>query len=392
MISLLLAVIYLAFIGLGLPDSLLGAAWPAMYGDFEVPIAYAGIVSVIISGGTIVSSLFSDRLTKKLTAKYVVCFSVLATAVALFGFSISKEYWQICLWAIPYGLGAGAIDAALNNYVALHFSAQHMNWLHCFWGVGTMIGPYAMSFALSYHGWQSGYRIVSFIQFGITAVLFLSLPLWRMRKNESGPQPEEKNQSVGLLRTLKIRGVPATLGGFFCYCAMECTCMLWSASYLVGTRGVSEERAAAFCSLYFIGVTVGRLISGFVAEKIGDTGMIRIGTGIATLGILLLSISAFPLGISLAGLAILGLGCAPIYPAVIHATPKKFGAEHSQTVIGLQMAAGYTGTLIAPVLFGWIASGIGLWFMVVFLALLAICMILLLEISNRKANKDKKTD
>ena len=391
MISLLLAVIYLTFISLGLPDSLLGAAWPAMYGGFGVPLSYAGIVSVIISAGTIVSSLLSDRLTKKLTAKFVVSFSVLATAVALFGFSFSTAFWQICLWAIPYGLGAGAIDAALNNYVALHFSARHMNWLHCFWGVGTMVSPYIMSFALSHSGWQSGYRAVSFIQLGITAVLFLSLPLWKaVQKKEPQAPATERSQSVGILRALKLRGVPVALIGFFCYCAMECTCMLWSASYLVGTRGVSEERAAAFCSLYFIGITVGRLLSGFIAEKIGDVKMVRIGTGIAAVGILLLSVSSFPLGVSLAGLAILGLGCAPIYPAVIHATPKKFGAGHSQTVIGLQMAAAYTGTLVAPPVFGWIASGFGLWFFVIFLAVLAVCMVFFLELSNRRANK--KTD
>lgn len=390
MVSLLLAVIYLAFISLGLPDSLLGAAWPAMYGGFGVSVAYAGIVSVIISAGTIVSSLFSDRLTKKLTAKFVVLFSVLATAVALLGFSFSGAFWQICLWAIPYGLGAGAIDATLNNYIALHYSARHMSWLHCFWGVGTMVSPYVMSFALAHAGWQSGYRIVSVVQFGIAAVLLLSLPLWRVHKTKRESQIEEKEQSTGILQAVKLRGVPATLAGFFCYCAMECTCMLWSATYLVGTREITEERAAAFASLYFIGITVGRLLSGFVAEKIGDANMVRIGAGMVAVGILLLSIPAVPLGVVLAALVLTGFGCAPIYPAIIHATPQKFGAAHSQTVIGLQMAAAYTGTLLAPPLFGVLSSITGLWILPLFLAGMAVCMILLLELSNRMANR--KTD
>lgn len=390
MVSLLLAVIYLAFVSLGLPDSLLGAAWPAMYGGFNVPQSFAGIVSVIISAGTIVSSLLSDRLTKKFTAKFVVCVSVLTTAVSLLGFSFSTAYWQICLWGIPYGLGAGAIDAALNNYVALHYSARHMSWLHCCWGVGTMISPYVMSFALSRGGWQGGYRIVSFIQFGITAVLFLSLPLWKAHRAGQVEKNEEKAQSTGALRALKLRGVPAVLVGFFCYCSLESNCMLWSASYLVGTHGMTEERAAAFCSFFFIGITVGRFLSGFLADRLGDAKMIRLGIGIILAGLLILSISALPAWVSLAGLLVVGLGCAPVYPSIIHSTPGKFGAGNSQSIIGMQMAAAYTGTLLAPPLFGFLAEGAGLWILPMFLALLAVCTILFLEISHRRANK--KTD
>ena len=325
MVSLLLAVIYLAFVSLGLPDSLLGAGWPAMHGGFGVPLAYAGIVSAIIAAGTVFSSLFSDRLTKKFTVKYVVTASVLATAVALLGFSFSGRFWQICLWAIPYGLGAGAIDAALNNYVALYYSARHMSWLHCFWGVGTMVSPYVMSFAISRAGWQSGYRIVSVVQFGIAAVLLLSLPLWRVHKTKRESQIEEKEQSTGILQAVKLRGVPATLAGFFCYSAVEATCMLWSASFLVGTREITEERAAAFASLFFIGITVGRFLSGFVADKLGDANMIRIGSGIIALGILPLTIRALPVWTALAALVLTGFGCAPIYPAIIHAAPNFCG-------------------------------------------------------------------
>lgn len=389
MVSLLLAVIYLAFVSLGLPDSLLGAAWPAMYGGFGVSLAGVGPISIIMSAGTILSSLFSDRLTKKCTAKFVVCFSVLTTAAALLGFSFSTRYWQLCLWAIPYGLGAGAIDAALNNYVALHYSARHMSWLHCFWGVGTIVSPYIMSFALSRGSWQGGYRTVSFVQFGIAAVLFLSLPLWKVHRAEQSAKTEEKAQSTGILRALKLRGVPAVLVGFFCYCSMEATCMLWAASYLVG-GGMTEERAAAFSALFFIGITAGRFLSGFLADRLGDAKMIRLGIGVVAAGLLLLAIPALPAGFSLAGLLVVGLGCAPIYPSIIHSTPQKFGAEHSQSVIGLQMAAAYTGTLSAPPLFGLLAQGVGLWVLPVFLAALAVCTILLLELSRHRANK--KTD
>ena len=389
MVSLLLAVIYLAFVSLGLPDSLLGSGWPAMYEGLNVSFAWAGIVSAIIAGGTILSSLFSARLVKKFSTKYVVVFSVLATAVALLGFSFSGRFWQICLWAIPYGLGAGAIDAALNNYVALHYSARHMSWLHCFWGVGTIVSPYVMSIALTHAAWQTGYRVVSYVQFGIVAVLFCALPLWRAHQTEK-KKAEEKLQSISIRRALDIPGVPAVLLGFFCYSAVEATCMLWSASFLVGTREITEERAAAFASLFFIGITVGRFLSGFVADKLGDANMIRIGSGIIALGVLLLTIRALPVWTALAALVLVGLGCAPIYPAIIHATPQKVGARHSQTVIGLQIAGAYTGTLLAPPLFGAIASGAGLSALPIFLAVALGGMFLCLELSNGSQNK--KTD
>ena len=392
MASLLLAVIYLAFISLGLPDSIFGAGWPAMHQTFQVSVSYAGIVSMIGAGATILSSLLSDRLIKKFTAKAVVTVSVLTTAVALLGYSFAGQFWQLCLWAIPYGLGAGAIDAALNNYVALHYSARHMSWLHCFWGVGTMVSPYVMSFALTHSGWQSGYRIISCVQFGIAAVLLLALPLWKVHRKdaETGAWEAEAKQSVDIRHALRLRGVPATLVGFFCYCSMEATCMLWAASYLVGTRGVTEVRAAAFASLFFIGITVGRFLSGLLAERLGDASMIRLGTSVIAVGLVLLLIPGLPEWATLAGLVTVGLGCAPIYPAIIHATPKKFGATYSQTVIGLQMASAYTGTLLSPLLLGWLCSRIGLWTLPIFLAVLAGCMIFLLELSHRRAKT--KTD
>ena len=387
MVSLLLAVIYLAFISLGLPDSIFGAGWPAMHQTFGVPVSYAGIVSMIGAGATILSTLLSGRLIKKFSVKIVVLVSVLTTAVALLGYSFSGRFWQLCLWAIPYGLGAGAIDAALNNYVALYYSARHMSWLHCFWGVGTIVSPYVMSAALMHAGWQSGYRAISLVQFGIFGVLLLSLPLWRAHQKKKQIEEPEAEPSVGIFKALRLRGVGSTLAGFFCYCGVETTCTLWAASYLVGARGMAEERAAAFASLFFIGITAGRFLSGFVADKLGDANMIRIGSGGLAIGVLLLTIRALPAWAALVALVLIGLGCAPIYPAIIHATPKKFGVAHSQTVIGLQMTSAYTGMLLVPPLFGWISSGVGIEALPVFLAVALGGMFLCLELSNGLQNK-----
>ncbi len=259
MYLLLLAVIYLAFISLGLPDSLLGAAWPTIRSAFDVPLSYMGFVSMIIAGGTIISGLMSERITKRFGTRAVVVVSVLLTAVALFGFSTVSEFYQLCLWGIPYGLGAGAIDAALNNYVALHYSSRHMSWLHCFWGVGTIISPYIMSFELNYASWSDGYRWVSFIQLGIVIILTVSLPLWKVNSKNQQSGGETK-KVLGIKGALKIKGVPFLLIGFFSYCAAESTTMLWASSYLEGTAGVPKDEAAALGSLFFIGITEGRFL------------------------------------------------------------------------------------------------------------------------------------
>lgn len=375
MASLLLAVIYLAFISLGLPDSLLGAGWPAMHGLWGVPLSYAGIVSMIISGGTVASSLLSERLIKGLGTKWVTCFSVLLTAMALWGFSLSTRFWMLCLWAIPYGLGAGSIDAALNNYVALQYTSRHMSWLHCFWGVGTIVSPFIMSRALTKATWQAGYRTVSLLQFAIAAVLLLALPLWKAHATVSEPQRSEK--VLGLKGTLRIRGVRQLLLGFFSYCALESTCMLWIASYLITTRGVSPERAAAFASLFFIGITAGRFLAGFISNSLGDRAMIRLGAGVLFGGILLLLLP-LPEAFALAGCIGIGLGCAPIYPSIIHATPANFGSENAQAIIGVQMASAYIGSTFAPPLFGFLSARLGLWLLPVYVGcfgLLMICMV-----------------
>ena len=384
MVSLLLAVIYLAFISLGLPDSLLGAGWPVMHGFFGVPLAYGGVVSMVISLGTVTSSLLSERLTKRFGTKYVTVVSVALTALALLGFSVASRFWMLCLWAVPYGLGAGSIDAALNNYVALHYTSRHMSWLHCFWGVGTIISPYIMSLALTRATWQVGYRTVALIQLGITAVLVLTLPLWKV--HEAVDRGSQGSKILGLKGALGIRGVIQLLLGFCGYCALESTCMLWTASYLIATRGVAPERAAAFASLFFIGITAGRFLAGFVSNRLGDRRMIRLGTGIMFLGVALLLIPGLPEAVVLAGCVVIGLGCAPIYPSIIHATPDNFGPENSQAIIGVQMASAYVGSTFAPPLFGFLSGRLGLALFPFFVACFGLLMIAMVERAFGMAN------
>lgn len=386
MFHLLLAVIYLAFISLGLPDSLLGSAWPSMYPQFQVPVSHAGILSMIIAGGTIVSSLNSDRLTRKLGAGKVTAMSVALTAAALLGFSFSSSFFFLCLLAVPYGIGAGGVDAALNNYVALHYSSSHMSWLHCMWGVGASAGPYIMGYALSSgQGWNMGYRYISFLQIGLTFLLVLSLPLWKQQKET----PSAQHAAAASRKPLSWRQVAAIPGAreilitFFCYCALEQTAMLWSASYFVLHLGLSADTAASFASLFFLGITLGRGISGFVAMKLDDTRMIRLGQGLILAGIviLLLPITA---DAPLAGLFIIGLGCAPVYPCVIHSTPARFGSDKSQAVIGIQMASAYAGTCLMPPVFGLIANNISIRLFPVFLAFFLVLMFLMHERMLRK--------
>ena len=352
MLSFLLPLIYLAFISLGLPDALLGAAWPSMYGGFGVPVSCAGVISMIIALGTVVSSLQSARLTRLLGAGKVTAASVGLTALALAGFSLSGSFCQLCLWAVPYGLGAGSVDAALNNYVALHYASRHMSWLHCMWGVGASLGPWLMGRALTGGmGWAAGYRWIALLQLGLTLLLACSLPLWRLRREEEGPPPP----SLRLGQVLALPGVKAVMLAFFCYCAVEQTAGLWASSYLTLQRGVPAETAAGYAGLFFLGVTAGRGLSGFLTLKLRDAQMVRLGQLTAGAGICALLL---PLGTpaALAGLLLTGLGCAPIYPCLIHATPDHFGAENSQAVIGIQMASAYVGTCLMPPLFGILAS------------------------------------
>lgn len=380
MIHILLFIIYLAFISLGLPDGLLGAAWPTMYVDIGVPVSGAGIISMVISFGTIISALFSDRLTYKLGAGKVTAISVAMTCAALFGFSFSDSFFQLILWSIPYGLGAGSVDAALNNYVAIHYTSRHMSWLHCMWGLGASTGPYLMGYAVSNaKGWEQGYTYVGIIQIVLTVILIFSLPLWKDRNEVTdGGKKEAAAKPMKLTEIVKIPGVKAVLITFFCYCALESTAGLWAASYLQLAKGISEGTAASMASLFFIGITAGRAVNGFLTIKLSDTRLIRLGQGIILAGIVILMLP-LPIGFTYAGIVIVGLGCAPIYPCVIHSTPARFGVEKSQAIVGVQMASAYIGTMLMPPIFGFLGEHISMRIWPVYLVLILVLMIFMHE-------------
>lgn len=411
MASLLLAIIYLAFISLGLPDSLLGSAWPEMHQVMGVPLSAMGIVTTLISICTVVSSLLSDSLTRRFSTRGVVTASVGLTALGLFGFSLAPAFWVLCLFAIPYGLGAGAIDAALNNYVALHYTSRHMSWLHCFWGVGTILSPYVMSYALGTAlGWAGGYRIIGGIQVFILIVLVATLPIWK-RAGHSAPEKglalgktapslgdsaaeastapdsqKESRKSAGLIGSLKISGVPLVLLGFFGYCAAEATVMSWSGTYFYETYSLCEEQAASLGALFFIGMTVGRFASGFISNRLGDKNMIRLGLGISAVGLILVALP-LSLGFAIAGVLLIGLGFAPVYPSIIHATPENFGEENSQAIIGIQMASAYLGSTLAPPIFGLIAEVASTRLLPLYMAVFATLCFIMLELLFRRKNK-----
>lgn len=385
MVHLLLAIIYLAFISLGLPDALLGAAWPSMYPQFDVPVSYAGIISMIIALGTVVSSLQSDRLTKKLGTGKVTALSVLMTAMALFGFATSHSFGMLCLWAIPYGLGAGSVDASLNNYVALHYESRHMSWLHCMWGIGASAGPYIMGYALTEGwGWNSGYHIIAVLQIVLTAILLCSLPLWKQRPAEVLQDGKVQNvKALSIREVLQLAGAREILVCFFCYCALEQTTGLWASSYLTLHKGVSADTAASFASMFYLGITVGRALSGFLTMKLNDVQMIRLGEVIIGIGVLVMLLP-FGQRLSLTGLILIGLGCAPVYPCVIHSTPAHFGADKSQAIIGIQMACAYVGTCLMPPVFGLIANHITVALLPVYLLIILVLMVIMHELLCKK--------
>lgn len=393
MASLLLVIIYLAFISLGLPDSLLGSAWPEMHRVLGVELSAMGIVTTLISIGTVISSLLSDRLVKRFSTRWVVVVSVGLTAVGLFGFSFAPTFAVLCLFALPYGLGAGSIDAALNNYVALHYTSRHMSWLHCFWGVGTVISPYIMSYALGTElGWAGGYRLVGGLQVLILIALISTLPVWK-RAGHKAPDYSDNEADgtaggVGLIRSLRIKGVPLVLLGFLSYCAAESTVMAWSSTYFFEAKATGEQLAAALGSLFFIGMTVGRFLSGFVSNRIGDKNMIRIGFIVSGVGVAIVTVPA-GLGLAIAGFLLIGIGFAPIYPSIIHSTPKSFGEENSQAIIGIQMASAYFGATLAPPLFGIIASYLNVKLLPLYLAIFMMLSLVMLELLNKQA--DEKT-
>ncbi len=375
----LLALIYLAFISLGLPDSLLGSAWPLMHLEMGVPISYMGIITMLISGGTIVSSLMSDRLTRKFGTKILTVASVFLTVIALFGFSFANNFSMLIAFAIPYGIGAGAIDAALNNYVALHYKAKHMSWLHCFWGVGTIVSPFVMGYALTSSTWNNGYRIVGFIQLVIAIILLLTLPVWKVNEDVVSTAGED----VGLFKALRIKGVTFLLLGFLAYCAAETTTMQWASTYFVEVKGISVERAASFASLFYIGITAGRFISGFITDKLGDRKMILLGSSVLIVGILTLAIPSSSYELAFASFIIIGLGCAPIYPCIIHSTPYNFGAKNSGAIIGIQMASAYLGATFMPPIFGVLGNASTFAIMPLYLLVFVLLMLVMIELTFR---------
>ena len=380
--SLLLAVIYLIFISLGLPDSLLGSGWPKMQVVFGVPSSYAGYVSMAISFMTIISALLSPRMIRRFHTKWIVFVSIGLTVLGLLGFSICGQYWMLFLFAVPYGLGAGSIDAAVNHYVANHYKSSVMNFLHCFYGVGAVISPWIMSLALRVARWNEGYRWTAYIQMGILLVCILSLPLWKKNENQA---EEENRNSAGIKETLKVPGVVLTLIAFFAYCSGEATCFLWVPSYFAGTKaGLSDETIASFGSLIFGGLMLGRLISGFISNKLGDRLLIRIGIAVELVGILLVFLPVENYLVAAIGFVVIGTGMGPVYPAIQHMAPANFGKRHSAAVIGLQMASAYIGSTFMPMVFGNIQQAVGIWIMPVYLIIFAVLNIGMLEIAYRK--------
>lgn len=382
MLTVLLVIIYIAFISLGLPDAILGSAWPMIHKDLNVPISYAGVATMIVAGGTIVSSLFSEKIIRKFGTGKVTTFSVFLTAAGLLGIYFSPSFIWICLLGIPLGLGAGAVDSALNNFVALHYEAKHMNWLHCFWGIGATSGPFIMSlYLLKENGWRMGYATIGIIQAILVVCLFISLPLWRKFevKNDEG---EKSHNEVKISTLIKFPGAKPALISFFCYCAIELTAGLWASSFLVVNNGLSAKLAAKWVSLYYLGITVGRFLAGFIAMKINNKQMIRMGQVICLMGAILL-IMPLPNNLQLVGLILIGLGCAPIYPAMLHETPNRFGKELSQGIMGIQMATAYVGSTFVPPVFGALSQISGFSVLPYFLLILMIVML----VSSERVSK-----
>ena len=388
MVSLLIAVIYLAFISLGLPDSLLGSAWPTMQAVFHVPSSYAGFVSMTIAFMTILASLASPYLIRKFQTKWIVVVSIGLTVAGLLGFSISTSYWMLFLFAVPYGLGAGAIDSALNHYVAEHYSSSVMNFLHCFYGLGAVISPNIMALALRYARWNQGYRWTAFVQLGILAVCLLSFPLWK-----TGDQEEETTgDSAGILEALRVPGVLLTLVAFFSYCAGEATGFLWTSSYFAGTRtGMSSELVASCGSLVFGGLMIGRLISGFISNRTGDRKLIRAGIVVELVGILLLFLPSSHDIVPILGFLVVGTGMGPIYPSIQHMAPENFGKRCSASVIGLQMASAYVGSTFMPMVFGILQQHVGIGIMPLYLLVFCLLNVGLLEAAYRAITRSGTT-
>ena len=388
MSTFIYVIVYLCFIALGLPDSVFGAAWPSMYPQFGVPVSWAGAVSMTIAAGTVVSSLMSDRLLKKFGIGTIAYFSVGLTCLAVFGFSFVKSYPLLFLFAIPYGLGAGSIDAAVNNFAALYFPSKHMSWLNCMWGIGTIFGPYMIGFGLNRGlGWQFGYRAVGSILLVFTVCLIFASGRWTRADVKKNLGADQKKKKSPLKSTLKIKGAIEILIAFFCYSAVEQTTMLWASSYMKIHNSMSEAMAASFASMFFIGITAGRAVNGFLAIKFSDTFLIRLGEGIIASGIIIMMLPFENNYLTLIGLIIIGLGCAPVYPCIIHSTPEHFGEENVGALVGVQMAFAYTGTTTMPPLFGLISNRTSVSSLPYFLLFFLVLLTVMHEIVVRKTKK-----
>lgn len=374
MAVLLLILIYVSFISLGLPDALLGAGWPAMQQGLNVPYGFAGIAQMLISGGTIASSMCSGAVIKRFGTGRVTAASVAMTAAALLGFAAAPSFYWMLLAALPLGLGAGAVDAGLNAYVANHYESRHMSWLHSFWGVGALSGPMILSLLLlGGHSWRSGYLAVGFFQTGLVVVLIAAIPLWdkvRVRTQANIPS----HRSISLAAALKIRGVPSALLVFLFYCGIESSMGLWGGSFLFKVKGLDPALSATWVSLFYASITAGRFATGFLTYRLSNNAMISGGLLIVFFGVLLLLLP-LPLPISLTGFILIGFGCAPIFPCMIHETPSRFGGSSSQAIIGFQMAAAYTGATFLPPLFGFIAEAAGMMLLPVFLLIYLLLML-----------------
>jgi len=361
MARFLLCVIYIAFIGLGLPDSLFGTAWPAIYADFDLPISYGSFITSTVACGTIVSSLISARLIHKFGTSKVTAVSTLLTAVALIGFSFSTNIWFMVLLAVPLGLGAGAIDVALNNYVALHYSAKQMSFLHCFYGIGVSVSPYILSLVIGgANGWRNGYRIAFFIQIAISILLFVSLPVWKKVSKTEGTTDVEKSKSITIRETLKIPGVKPMCALFFLTCVIECSCSGWGSTYLVENKHMTAEQAASVVLFYFVGMALGRFLSGVIANKLHSWSIIAMSELVLSAAVLLLAIPGPALLCSI-GLFMIGLGNGPLFPNFNYLAPESFGRDVSESVISLQMASAYVGILVGPLLCGLLGQNLGMY-------------------------------
>ena len=408
MFSFLLLIIYLSFISLGLPDALLGSAWPIMHEELKVPLSYSGSVYMLISCCTILSSLKSESLNRRFGTGKITAFSVLLTALAIFGFSMSRSFYMLLLFAIPYGLGAGSVDAALNHYVALHYSSRHMNWLHCMWGIGASIGPYIMGFVLQRgFSWSKGYLLIGILQAGLTFLLFLSLGLWKEKEEDMNDlvkvemhEGEEGKKALSFREILRIPGAKECIASFFFYCAIEQTIGLWSGSFMVYSLRIDAKLAASLVALFYFGITFGRFLAGIFSAKWKDEELILGGIAILFLGIVLLFPAGLFSGKRLFGMELrqifvvlsllfMGLGCAPIYPAIIHSTPYNFGAENTSALIGKQMASAYIGSLSLPPIFGVLAKNFGTGLFPFYAVVLGIAMLYMYK-QLLKKTKDAK--